>query len=71
MATQPQSTYHAPVNTPLRRTSVYNLYIHPDLWKEKEVSEQKVTRAKAHRYAPISLPGPPLPTPNIPAKLLH
>ena len=59
MATAPQSTSQAPVNTSLRETSVWSNILSPKYGRE-------ATQAKAHGNAPANLPGTPPPPPKYP-----
>ena len=62
MATEPQSTSQAPVNTSLRETSVWSIDTYPKIWEGGRVKKQageKATQAKAHGNAPANLPGTP------------
>ena len=62
MATKPQSTSQAPVNTSLRETSVWSIDTYPKIWEGGRVKKQaseKATQAKAHGNAPANLPGTP------------
>ena len=62
MATEPQSTSQAPVNTSLRETSVWSIDTYPKIWeggREKKQASKKATQAKAHGNAPANLPGTP------------
>ena len=40
MATEPQSTAQAPVNTSLRETSVWSIYAYPNIWEGVRVEKQ-------------------------------
>ena len=62
MATEPQSTSQAPVNTSLRETSVWSIDTYPKIWeggREKKQASEKATQAKAHGNAPANHPGTP------------
>lgn len=51
MATEPQSTSQAPVNTSLRKTSVWNVYLHQNMGaREKKQLEPK------HMAMPLKTP---------------
>ena len=67
MATEPQSTSQAPVNTSLRETSVWSNILTPKYGREggrvKKQASEIATQAKAHGNAPANLPGTP---PSIP-----
>lgn len=62
MATEPQSTSQAPVNTSLRKTSVWNVYLHQNMGaREKKQLEPK------HMAMPLKTSlEPPPPPPSIP-----
>lgn len=54
MATEPQSTSQAPVNTSLRETSVWSIDTYPKIWEGGRVKKQaseKATQAKAQVMA--------------------
>ena len=62
MATEPQSTSQAPVNTSLSETSVWSIDTYPKIWEGGRVKKQaseKATQAKAHGNVPANLPGTP------------
>ena len=66
MATEPQFTPKAPVNTSLRKTNVWNVYLHctPKLImggrrKKIQASEKSNCTLKAHGSSPENLLGVP------------
>ena len=68
MATEPQSTSQAPVNTSLRETSVWSIYIlSPKYGRDgKEASKRKGNSSQSTWQCPCKPPWNPPPPPSIP-----